>query len=277
MSPSLIYQHGERRMIKAVIFDLDGTLVRTEELKALSYARAAMLWKSDVTEEAVVNAYKEVVGLSRQEVSEYVLRSFHLEDAARKRMQKDDGGEPWKALAREHVANYIGMIETPGLLDKYKCPYNAGLLDYVKRGGFRVGLATLSHRPETEKILEILGLRGMFDVIATREDVEKGKPDPGVYLLVAHQLGVTPQESLVIEDSVNGIRAALAAGMACIAVTSNITRQSVHESGLVAKQWIVDEPAFLMTVARQVIAGERPGSLSTQQSSTDPHRALAQR
>ena len=262
-------------MIKAVIFDLDGTLVRTEELKALSYARAVMPWKSDVTEGAVANAYKEVVGLSRQEVSEYVLRSFHLEDAARKRMQKDDGGEPWKALAREHVANYIGMIETPGLLDKYKCPYNAGLLDYVKRGGFRVGLATLSHRPETEKILEILGLRGMFDVIATREDVEKGKPDPGVYLLVAHQLGVTPQESLVIEDSVNGIRAALAAGMACIAVTSNITRQSVHESGLVAKQWIVDEPAFLMTVARQVIAEERPGRLTTRQSSTDPHRALA--
>lgn len=253
-------------MIKVVIFDLDGTLVRTEDLKALSYARAAVAFRPSVNEETVLDAYKGVVGLSRNEVSEHLLKELHLEEAARTHMEKHRVDAPWKAFAAERVLIYEKMIETPGLLEQYECPYNVGLLEYVKRERFRVALATMSHRLQAYRVLEILGLKSKFDSIATREDVATGKPDPEIYLLVAKRLGVAPQESLVIEDSVNGIKAALTAGMSCMAVTSNITRQSVHESKLVDRQWIVDDTALLMTIARQRIAEARQLSLIPGQS-----------
>jgi len=73
-------------MIQAVIFDLDGTLVQTEKLKAMSYARAAVkLCPRRVNEEEVVEAFKEVVGRSRQEVSIFLMERFALEEAARSR------------------------------------------------------------------------------------------------------------------------------------------------------------------------------------------------
>jgi beta-phosphoglucomutase len=76
-------------MYKAVIFYLDGTLVQTEKLKALSYARAAAELKGgDLVEEDVIEGFKEVVGQSRKEVSTYLLAKFGLGDAARSRMEE---------------------------------------------------------------------------------------------------------------------------------------------------------------------------------------------
>ena len=74
-------------MIQAMIFDLDGTLVQTERLKAISYAQAAVeLCPDALTEAQVIEAFKEVVGLSRQEVAATLMERFGLEDAARARM-----------------------------------------------------------------------------------------------------------------------------------------------------------------------------------------------
>lgn len=73
-------------MIRAFVFDLDGTLVETEELKALSYARAATELRPDLNEAEVVAAFGDLVGLSRQEVAVGLTRRFGLENAARDRM-----------------------------------------------------------------------------------------------------------------------------------------------------------------------------------------------
>jgi beta-phosphoglucomutase len=70
-------------MIRAFVFDLDGTLVETEELKALSYARAATALRPDLNEGEVIAAFGDLVGLSRQEVAVGLMRRFGLEDAAR--------------------------------------------------------------------------------------------------------------------------------------------------------------------------------------------------
>ena len=68
-----------------------------------------------------------------------------------------------------------------------------------------------------------------FDFVATRDDVEHGKPAPEIYQLVARELDTPPSESLVIEDSPSGVKAALAAGMWCIAVTTLLTRREIHK------------------------------------------------
>ncbi len=88
-------------MIKAMIFDLDGTLVQTEKLKALSYARAAVaLCSSKITENEVIEAFKDVVGLSRREVALALVKRFDLEDTARMRMAEFQVDTPGRHSSR---------------------------------------------------------------------------------------------------------------------------------------------------------------------------------
>ncbi len=84
--------------------------------------------------------------------------------------------------------------------------------------------------------------------------MENGKPDPEIYQLVAGELAVSASECLVIEDSASGVKAAMAAEMGCIAVTTEFTKRGVHESGLLNDGWIVDSPSELQKVAERFIA-----------------------
>ncbi|MCZ6777289.1 MAG: HAD family phosphatase [Ignavibacteria bacterium] len=247
-------------MIRAIVFDLDGTLVRTEDLKALSYARAAMeLRPEDLTEAVVIEAFKDVVGLSRQEVSEALIQRFKLEEAVRKRIPKQDATAVRGAFADMRMQIYNRMLADPQILDSYKCPNNVGCLHRAREENLRTGLATMSQQNEAKRVLEILKIEDKFDFIATRETVIRGKPDPEIYLLVAEKLGVQPHECLVIEDSPTGIKAALTAGMPCIAVTSDFTRKVVHASGLLDKRWIVDDTTMLTSRAMEVVGESKKG------------------
>jgi beta-phosphoglucomutase-like phosphatase (HAD superfamily) len=102
------------------------------------------------------------------------------------------------------------------------------------------------------RVLDSLKLHAEFDFVATRDDVEMGKPDPEIYHLVAGELGVLEKECLVIEDSPSGVRAALSAGMRCIAVTTPFTENSIHEQGLLDERWIVDDPVELSSVVQDI-------------------------
>ena len=102
-------------------------------------------------------------------------------------------------------------------------------------------------------MLEVLGLTEAFDFVATRDDVEHGKPAPEIYQLVARELDIPPSECLVIEDSPSGVKAAVAAKMWCIAVTTPLTRRGIHALQLLDERWIVDDPATLTAVVRQML------------------------
>ncbi|MFQ6112864.1 MAG: HAD family hydrolase [bacterium] len=241
-------------MIRALVFDLDGTLVQTESLKAVSYARAAVeLCPNHLNEEEVIEGFKDVVGLSRQEVARSLMQHFNLEEGARARMTEFGVQTPWQAFIQVRLRIYDELLADPQILHDHLCPCNVGLLRYARGEGFKTGLATMSYCTQVNRVLEILELKNDFDFIASRDDVELGKPDPEVYFLVARQLGVTPSECLVIEDSSSGIKAALAAGMQCIAVTTDFTRDAVHASELIDYRWIVDDPAKLQSVAEQIL------------------------
>jgi len=241
-------------LIKAFIFDLDGTLVQTEELKARSYARAAVELKPSLGEIEVIDAFKDVVGLSRKEVSESLMKRFGLEDIARSKMKEYEVNKPWQAFAQVRMGIYDSLISDPEILNKHACPYNVGLLKWARQNGYPTGLGTQSHRPQTLSILENLNIKSDFDFIATREDVENPKPDPEIYLLLAGELNVLRPESLVIEDSASGVQAALAAGMGYIVVTTELTREKVHKMKNLDDRWIVDSPPRLLEVAKRFIA-----------------------
>lgn len=169
-------------MINTVIFDLDGTLVQTEILKANSYAQAVSVLSSDaIAEEDVVNVFEEVVGRSRREVAQTILERFHLEEASRKHISDFQVDKPWQALVQIRLKIYESTLNDPELLKKYRCPYSLALHRRLVKKDYQTGLATMSHCPQANRVLEILNLQHQFDFIATRDDVKYPKPDPEIY------------------------------------------------------------------------------------------------
>jgi HAD superfamily hydrolase (TIGR01509 family) len=241
-------------MYRAVIFDLDGTLVQTEKLKAISYARAAIeLCPRSLSEEEVIESFKEVVGRSRKEVSLFLVERFDLEKAASARMKEFGVTTPWQAYAQVRLGIYEDMLVDPEVLRNHRWPHNLELLRQVRAGHCRTGLATMSHCKQAKRVLEVLGLEGEFDFVATRDDVENPKPHPEIYLLVARELGVPAGECLVIEDSPAGVEAAKGAGMGVLAVTTPFTHRAFHERDLLDPRWVVDEPERLPMVVQECV------------------------
>ncbi|NVM25255.1 MAG: HAD family phosphatase [Desulfobacterales bacterium] len=246
-------------MIHAMIFDLDGTLVQTERLKALSYAHAAKeLCPNGVSEGEVIEAFKEVVGLSRQEVATTLMERFKLAEAARSRMGEFGVSTPWQALVQVRMKYYEAMLDDPEVVLAHQWPHNVALLHEARRIACKTALTTMSYCAQARRILKVFNLIDEFDFIATRDDVEHGKPDPEIYELVARELMLHPNECLAIEDSPVGVKAALAAGMWCIAVTTPFTRNRIYGGHLIDDRWVVDDPGTLTDVVREMIS-ERTG------------------
>jgi beta-phosphoglucomutase len=242
-------------MITTVIFDLDGTLVKTEKLKALSYARAMTDLCPDCAEEQeVVEAFKEVVGRSRQQVAKALLKRFDLEAHAHARMAEFDVATPWQAFVQIRLRFYEELLANPAVLRENQWPHNMALLQHFRQSSCKIGLATMSVCSQVKRVLSILNLTDAFDFIASRDDVEHGKPEPEIYLLVAKELDALPGECLVIEDSPSGVKSALAAGMWCIAVSTPFTRRTLHRDPIIDEHWIVDDPDTLPAVVEQIFA-----------------------
>jgi len=241
-------------MINAIIFDLDGTLVQTEKLKALSYARAAVELVPSLSEEQVLEAFKDVVGLSRRELAEKLMQRFKLTEAAEARMAEFSVDVPWQAFVQIRLGFYHNLLQDPQTILKNQWPNNVALLRQARQSCQKVGLATMSYCPQVRKVLKILKLEDQFDFVASRDDVEHGKPYPEIYLLVAHELGFPPEECLVIEDSAVGVQAAINAGMACIAVATPFTKDALYQKKILPKKWIVDEPDKLFDVVDKMLA-----------------------
>ena len=235
--------------VRAIIFDLDGTLVQTEKLKALSYAQAVVdLCPHQLKQEEVIEAFREVVGLSRNEVASFLMKRYSLEASAQARMAEFGVSAPWQAFIQIRLRYYETLLADPEIIRNNTWPHNLALLEDARETGCKVALATMSYCPQVQRILQILNLNSAFDFIASRDDVEHGKPDPEIYRLVAAQIAIPVGECLVIEDSPTGVKAALAAGMGCVAVTTPFTRQAIHQQQLLEARWVVDDAQQLRRV-----------------------------
>ncbi len=241
-------------MIEAVIFDLDGTLVQTEKLKAISYARAVTdLCPHDVEEKQVIEAFREVVGLPRREVAQALVDKFDLSARASERMKEFGVSADWQAFVQIRLQHYGRMLQDSDLILSHEWPHNLAVLEEARNASCKTALATMSRCPQAALVLEILKLQDAFDFIATRDDVERGKPDPEIYHLVASELGMPSERCMVLEDSPSGVRAAVAAGMWCVAVTTPFTKEGVHALGLLEERWIVDDSSRVAGVVREMI------------------------
>ncbi len=185
-------------MIKAVIFDLDGLLIDSEPL----WQEAEMLIFEQVGITLTPKLCLQTKGLRIDEVVDYWYQKF-----------------PWTNLAKLEVEELIvaKVIE----LIKLKGQPLTGVdraISFVKQKQVKIALASSSALRIIQAALHKLDLTDMFAEIYSAELETLGKPHPGVYLTTASKLGILPQECLALEDSLNGVLAAKAAQMKCIAI-----------------------------------------------------------
>jgi beta-phosphoglucomutase len=242
--------------IEAVIFDLDGTLVQTEPAKALAHARTVVEYSgSRIDEGRALAGLQDLYGISETRTAAVLIERFGLAEAVGRRQEElgvETLEEAFLALQRRLYADMLADHEA---IRQAQLPHSMALLDEMRQVGLRIGLATMSYRDQVKRILEALHLGEAFEVIVTDEDVQEGKPDPEIYLLAALRLGVEPARCLVIEDTRAGVLSALAAGMRCIAVPTELTHTEVHGAGVLDERWIVDDPALLRTVVQRILDG----------------------
>lgn len=243
--------------IKAWIFDLDGTLVGTESLKALSYAQAVRDLRPEISQEQVMEAFKGVVGQSRRSVAQALLQAFGLEDQAACHMARRGVTTPWQAFLQIRLEHYEKMLADPDLIRKNRFDHNIDLLMRVRKEGSRTALVTMSRCPQAMQVLAALGLQGAFDFIATADDVERGKPDPEIYLLALDHLGFRPEQCMALEDSAAGVRAALAAGVPVMAIANEFTLPGLLEIEDRSGWWLGRpmEPDALLARAMAMVEG----------------------
>jgi len=206
---------------RGVIFDLDGVLINSEPLHCCAFQDVLAPYGVTVTEQ---DYYAEYLVYSDREVLERLLPDLGALDDA--------------VAAKER--RYLELLEAgvPAFRD--------GLALLARTDGWRVGLVTGSIRREAELALRTLGIRGRFGAVVAREDCRRGKPDPEPYLRAAGVLGLSPPRCVVVEDAPGGVRAAKAAGMACVAVTHSCPREQLVEADLVVDDLATVEMASLL-------------------------------
>jgi len=180
----------------AVVFDLDGVIIDSEQV--WNEAREQLVHERGGTWHEQATA--DMMGMSSKEWSQYM---------------HDRLGVPMEPAAiNDQVVRRVMSIYEHGL------PLLPHAVETVRELAARwpLGLASSSNRPIIDLVLQRSGLAPCFAVVVSSEEVERGKPAPDVYLAVARRLGVDPRDCVAIEDSTNGIKSAVGAGMRTVAV-----------------------------------------------------------
>lgn len=184
-------------MIKAVIFDMDGVMIDSEPLwektEKIMMARKGLVYNP---------VYREkIVGLGQKESAVLLKETFSLE-------------QDIEQIINERISVLFDIYDkelelVEGLMN---------LIEDVSKNSLKVALASSSPKRVIDFVLDKFDLNGYFNPVVSGDMVENGKPEPDIYVYTADRLGLESRECVVIEDSINGVISAKAAGMYCIAV-----------------------------------------------------------
>ena len=208
-------------MIEAVVFDLDGVIVDSEQVwddvrERLAHERGGA-WHD--------GAQADMMGMSSPEWSRYMHERIGLPESP-----------------EEINDEVVGLM-----LERYRqeLPLIDGVVDAVRRlaAEFTLAVASSSNRPLIEVVLERAGIAELFAAVVSSEEVARGKPAPDVYLEAARRLGVEPARCAAVEDSTSGIRSAHAAGMRVLAIPN--AHYPPPPDVLALADAVVDSPAGL--------------------------------
>jgi HAD superfamily hydrolase (TIGR01509 family) len=183
---------------KSIIFDMDGLLVDSERIWTI-VERKILEKRGKVWDIEIQGA---MVGMRVSDYVPVMLESYGLHN--------DTAEALYTELVDSMIAAmYEDLVAKPGAME---------IVEYVADKNIPCAIASSSPQELIDAVVDSLGWREILSVHASGEEVENGKPQPDVYLLAAKRMGMDTADCLALEDSPNGARAALAAGMTCYAV-----------------------------------------------------------
>lgn len=221
-------------MLKALLFDLDGTLAHTDPIHYAVWCDILREFDQALTPE-LYNA--RISG----RLNDAIIQDWlpHLSD--------EEGRELSDRKEAEFRNRADSQLEPmPGLTD---------LLAWATQQNLQLGMVTNAPRGNAEFMLRVLRLTDTFDAVILADELERGKPDPLPYEVAIAQLGVRTSESLVFEDSPSGIKAAVAAGIPTVGVTSSHQAETLHQLGAT---WTV--PDFTNEIVWSLVRSRRLGN-----------------
>jgi len=185
-------------MIKAVIFDLDGTLIDTEKYYRVFWPKALAAFGYHMTDEQAL-----------------AMRSLGRPFAPAQLKAWFGGGLDYYAVRQKRKEMMEECLDREGVRRK---PGALELVQKLKGKGIITAIATATDLERTAKYLALTGLEGYFDRLISATQVAEGKPSPDIYLYACEQLGLAPGECLAVEDSPNGVLSAYRAGCRVVMV-----------------------------------------------------------
>lgn len=220
-------------MIKGIIFDMDGVLIDSERQSNLGWFYAA--YKENVEMPMwLMDSFKGApADLSSEFFDQYYKGKLNFWDMRKIRSQ--------------HVFD---------IRDKEGIPVKPGLKDiftYIKNNGLKCAVATSTQKSSAEKTLHTIGVWDYLSAVVYGDEVEHGKPEPDIFLHAAKSMGCKPEECIVVEDSINGIKAGYAAGMKVVHIPdtieidenirqmTSVVCQSLSDVGNVIDKWNAGE------------------------------------
>ncbi|MEO6488461.1 MAG: HAD family phosphatase [Ferruginibacter sp.] len=205
--------------IKAVIFDLDGTLIDNNSVHLLAWKKYLLQEGIDISDEA----YRiNINGRTNKDALEFIYQKKMTDDEAmRYALEKE-------AVYRDIYKSTIKPVD--GL---------SGLLEAFYQKHIPMAIATSGIQVNIDFMFEHIPIKKYFKYIVNSAHISKGKPDPEIYLKTAELLKVSSENCLVFEDAVVGVRAAHAAGMKVIAITTTQSKEELKDAELIIADFTV--------------------------------------
>ena len=209
--------------LRAVVFDLDGLMFNTEEL----YVEVGTELLRRRGYEFAPELLDQMMGRPSRVALQIMIDTHTLQATVEELLAETD--ELFPEILRQRLA------PMPGLVD---------LLDALEQKRIPKGIATSSRRAFVERVLAKFNFEPRFSPILTSEDIVEGKPHPEIYLKAAQRLGIEPGRMLVLEDSQNGCRSAVAAGAITVAVPSGHSRRHDFSGAALVAESLADARVY---------------------------------